>query len=96
VVTHTRKVLHTAAADHNHGVLLKVMTFARDVCRNFVARRKAYTSNLTKSRVRLLRSHRLDDETYAAALRASLERRRFRMLGEGLTSLADELVDCWH
>jgi hypothetical protein len=77
-------------------MFLKVVTFARNISRNFIAGSKAYTSNLTESRVRLLRGHRLNDETYATALRASLERRRFRMLGEGLTSLADELIDCWH
>src|SRR5574340_459990 len=31
VITHTRQVLHTTAADQNHAVLLQVVTFAADV-----------------------------------------------------------------
>src|SRR5918994_2401718 len=31
VVAHARQVLHAPAADHHHGVLLKVVTLARDV-----------------------------------------------------------------
>jgi hypothetical protein len=31
VIAHTGKVLHTAAADHHHRVLLKVVAFTRDV-----------------------------------------------------------------
>ena len=96
VVTHTRKVLYTAAANENDGVFLKVVAFTGNIGGDFVTGRKTHTGNLTQRGVRLLRGHRLNDETYAAALRASLERRRFRMLGEGLTSLADELIDCWH
>src|SRR5690606_28409972 len=31
MVAHTRKILHAAAADHHHGVLLKIMAFAGNV-----------------------------------------------------------------
>ena len=37
MVTHTGKVLNTAAADENNRVLLKVMTDARDISRNLDA-----------------------------------------------------------
>jgi hypothetical protein len=89
VITHTRKVLYTTTANQHNAVFLQVVAFARNICRNFVARSKAHTGNLTESRVRLLGSHRLNDETNAAALRARLKRRRLRMLCEGLTTLAD-------
>lgn len=37
VATHARQVLYAAAADHDHGVFLKVMTFARNVADDFEA-----------------------------------------------------------
>jgi predicted enzyme related to lactoylglutathione lyase len=37
VIAHTRKVLHAAAADHHHGVLLKVVPLTRDVADDFKA-----------------------------------------------------------
>ena len=48
VVTHTGKVLNTAAADENNRVLLKVMTDARDISRNLDAVGKTNSGNLTK------------------------------------------------
>ena len=76
VVTGTGKVLYTTAADQYYTVLLKVVTFAWDIGSDFHTRRKAHTSDLAESGVRLLGCHRLDDETYATTLRTSLERRR--------------------
>jgi hypothetical protein len=76
VITHTRKVLHTTAANEHNAMFLKVVTFTGNVSGNFITRRKAHTGNFTKSRVRLLRSHRLYDETNAATLRTALKRRR--------------------
>ena len=50
VVTHTREVLHTAAADHDHRVLLQGMTDAGDVSGDLIAIGEADTGDLTKSR----------------------------------------------
>ena len=55
-----------------------------------------HTGNLTQSGVRLLGRHRLDDQTNTTALGASLQRRRFRMRGKGMTPLADQLINCRH
>ena len=96
VVADARKVLHTASADEHNAVLLEVVAFAGDVGRDFNAGREAHTGDLAEGGVRLLGGHRLDDETDAAALGAGLERRRFRMRREGMTPLADQLVDCRH
>ena len=48
VVTDTRKVLNTAATDHNNAMLLKIVAFARDVGRNFNAVGKTNSGDLTK------------------------------------------------
>ena len=56
VVTHTGKVLDTAAADHDHGVLLQVVADAGDIGGDLVAVGQTHTGDLTQSGVRLLRS----------------------------------------
>ena len=60
VVTDTRKVLNTAATDHNDGVLLQVMTDTGDVCGDFVTIGQTYTGDFTQSGVGLLRSRGTD------------------------------------
>lgn len=58
LVTNAREVADTTAADQYDRVFLKLMTFARNVARNFFVVREANTRNLTKRRIRLLRLHR--------------------------------------
>ena len=55
VVTYTREVLDTAAADHHHRVLLQVVTDTGDVSGDLIAVGETDTGDLTKSGVRLLR-----------------------------------------
>ncbi len=47
-----RKVLDAAAADHDHGVFLKVVTFTRDVADHFKAVCETHLGDLAKGRVR--------------------------------------------
>jgi hypothetical protein len=75
---------------------LKVMTFARDVCRDFDLVRETNTGDLTKRRVRLLRGHGFNLQANALFMRATLHR---RMLGfaELLNSgLSNQLINRWH
>jgi hypothetical protein len=46
VVTHTREVLYTAAANQHDAVFLEVVTFARDVGIDLFGVGKAYPGNL--------------------------------------------------
>jgi hypothetical protein len=48
VISGTRKILDTAAADHNNAMLLKVVAFAGDRGRNFDAIGKTNSDDLTK------------------------------------------------
>src|SRR3954462_5808386 len=93
VVTHAGQILDATAADHDHGVLLKVMAFARNVTDDFEAIGQTHLGNLTKRRVRLLRSRRVDARANAALLRRLLQRRHLlaRLLDGARTS--DQLVD---
>jgi len=79
VITHTGKILHTTTADHDDRVLLKIMTLARNVGRNFHTAGELHTSDLTKSRVRLLWCRGINTGADAAALRTILEGRRLRL-----------------
>src|SRR5574343_1259588 len=96
VVTHTRQVLHTTAANQHHAVFLQVVAFAADVGNDFETVGQAHLGNLTQSGVRLLGGGGVHAGAHAAALRAVLHR---RALGFGLFDLAPvthELIDGWH
>ena len=69
VVAHTGKVLHTTAAHHDDGVLLKVVAFTGDVGVDFLTVGEAYTSHLTHSRVRLFRGRGVHTHAHTATLR---------------------------
>src|ERR1700682_3724548 len=96
VVAHAGQILDAAAADHHHRVLLKVMTFTRNVTDHFEAVGQAHLGDLTKRRVRLLRGRGVDARANAALLRRLLQRRHLlaRLLYDART--CDQLVDRRH
>src|SRR3954453_3957629 len=96
LVTHTREVLHTAAAHEHHRVLLQVVADARDVRRHLDATGEADTGDLAQRRVRLLRRRRVDARAHASTLRGTLQRRGLGLLDLVLAALADQLVDRGH
>ena len=53
MVTNTRQVLYTAAADQNNAVLLQVMADAGDVGTDFNTVRKSYSGDFSQRGVRL-------------------------------------------
>src|SRR6187431_2129371 len=73
VVSHAGQILDATAADHDHGVLLKVMTLARNVSDDFEAIGQTHLGNLTKRRVRLLRGRGVHARTNATLLRRLLQ-----------------------
>src|SRR4028118_2067290 len=96
VITHARKIAHTAAADQHNRVLLEVVAFARDVADHFALVCQANLGDLAKRRVRLLRSGRVDARADAPLLGILLHRGNlgFRLLR--LATLADQLIDRRH
>src|SRR6195256_2843896 len=96
VVAHAGQILDAAAADHDHGVLLKVMAFTRNVADHLEAVGQAHLCDLTKRRVRLLRGRGVDARANAALLRRLLQRRHLlaRLLNDART--CDQLVDRRH
>src|SRR3954463_12119498 len=105
LVAHARQVLDAAAAAEHDGVLLQVVTLARDVARDLHAVGEPHAGDLPQSRVRLLGRGRVNARADAAALRgrehllaalARLETRRRELLLGLLAALANELIDARH
>lgn len=89
VVANARKILDPSTSYKHNAVLLQVVTDARNVSGNFDTVGESYTSNLSKSRVRLLRCGRLHLSADASALRARFQGRRFGLEGNLLALVAD-------
>jgi len=96
VVAHARQVLDAAAADHDDGVFLEVVAFARDVADHLEAVRQAHLRDLAQRRVRLLRRGGVHAGAHATLLRAALEGGHLVARGLRVTSLGDQLVDRRH
>src|SRR3954454_6827511 len=96
MVAHARQILDAAAADHDHGVFLKVVALARDVPDDFEAVGQAHLGDLTKRRVRLLRGRGVDARADAALLRRLLQRRNLLARLLDGTRTCDQLVDRRH
>ena len=109
VVTHTREVLHTATADHDHRVLLQGMTDAGDVSGDLIAIGEADTGDLTKSGVRLLRGRSTNCGANATLLgrgevgllvlqrvKTILQSRGVGLVSRLLSALANQLVKSRH
>src|SRR4051795_7941432 len=65
VVAHAGQILDATAADHDHGVLLEVMTLTRDVADHLEAIGQAHLGDLAQRRVRLLRRRGVDARAHA-------------------------------
>ena len=109
MITHTRKIFHPAAADHNNRVLLQIVPLASDVSRHFHTIGQAHPSDLAQGGVRLLGSRRGYLDTHPAFERTVMERiaildavdgirhrRRFRLPSDRLAGTLDKLVDGGH
>src|SRR5690606_11488608 len=92
VITYAGKVLHAAAADHHHGVFLKVVALARNVADHLEAVGQADLRHLAQRRVRLLRRRRVDARAHAPLLRVLLHRGNLVALHRRYARLADQLV----
>src|SRR5687767_955438 len=92
VVADARKVLHAAAADHHHRVLLEVMALARDVADHLEAVGEADLGDLAERRVRLLRRRRVDARANPALLRARLHVTRLLAVDLLLPRFPDQLL----
>src|SRR5665213_942207 len=60
VIANARKILHAAAANEHHAVLLKVMAFAGNISQRFETVGQAHLGDLAQGRVRLFRRRGVD------------------------------------
>src|SRR5450830_398509 len=96
VVTHTRQILHTAAANQHDAMLLQVVAFTTDVRNHFETVGQTHFCNLTQSGVWLFRSRCVNAGANTTLLRAVFQRRRFALHGQRDTWIANQLIDGWH
>src|ERR1700693_714643 len=96
VVAHAREILHAPAADHHHGMLLKVMALARNVADHLEAVGQPHLGDLAQRRIRLLRGRGVHPGANAALLRRSLQRRHLVAALLPHSRLADQLGDRRH
>src|ERR1700738_191096 len=96
VVAHARQVLHAAAADHHHRMLLQIVSFAGNVADHLKAVGKPDLRHLAQRRIRLLWGRGVDARANAAFLRALLERRHLLLCMLHHARIADELIDRRH
>jgi hypothetical protein len=73
VVTNAREVFYTTAANEYYGVLLKVVSHARDIGGDFDSVGKTHSGYLSQRRIRFLGRYGHDTGAYATALWALIE-----------------------
>src|SRR6478735_8870848 len=93
LVADTGEVLHPAAADEHDGVLLEVVTDARDVGRDLDAARQAHAGDLAEGGVRLLRGGGVDARADGATLLSEIEGGSLRVRRLHLAALEGQLLD---
>ena len=108
VVTYTRKVFNTAAANQHNAVLLQVVSDPRNIGRYFntvVKRTRAYLRRAEFGFFGVIVPTRVQTPRFCGEFRSSLslqrvisflQRRRFRLVDFCLAAFANELVNCWH
>jgi hypothetical protein len=96
VIPDTGKVTDSTTTHEHDGMFLEVMSFAPDVCRDFLAVRESNTSHLAKRRVGLLGSDGSDLKTHTASLRTGVKVPDLRFGGLVAAGFADELVNSRH
>src|SRR6056297_153645 len=89
VIAHAGQVLHTAAADQHHRVLLQVVSLATDVAGHLVAVRQPDTRDLAHGRVGLLRRRGVHARANPALLGAAFQRRHRTLLRPRLAGVPD-------
>src|SRR5512143_973697 len=74
VVPDARKVLDPASPDEHDGMLLQVVSYARNIRRDLHSVREPHPGDFSKGRVRLLRRRRIDPDADPTLLGATFER----------------------
>ena len=85
MVTHTGKILHTAAANHHDRVLLQIVALSGDVAVHLLTVGEADTRHLSHGGVRLLGGGGVNTHAHAATLGTRIQCRRFALVFENRT-----------
>ena len=96
VITHTRKVLYTAAADKHDRVLLQVVADTRNVGGYLDLVGQTNTCDLSKCRVRFLRRRSINTRANPSFLWVCLQSRAGCFVFDSLAALANQLINSRH
>src|SRR4051812_12861694 len=96
MVTNTRQIFHTTAANQHDRVLLEVVANTRDIGGHFYSIGEAHTSHLPESRIRLLRRSGVNTSANTAALRTGLQRWACSLVSGRPSPLTNKLIKGRH
>jgi hypothetical protein len=96
VITDSRKIGNTTAADKDDGMLLEVVSLTGDIGVDDLVVGELDTGDLTDGRVGLTGLLGEDTDTNTLLLEAGVEGRGFGILFEGLAAAAHDLVERGH
>src|ERR1019366_5207009 len=96
VITHARKILHTAPADEHDRVLLQVVSDSRDVGGHFDPVGQGHARHFPQRRIRLLGSRSVDTRTNSTLLRAAFQRRARSLPAWRFPPITHKLIKRWH
>src|SRR5215469_11956737 len=92
VIAHSGQVLHAAATDEHHRVLLQVVPLATDVARDLITVGETHATDFAQCGIGLLRRGGVHARADAALLRGCPERRHFCLFRPRPARLPDELT----
>ena len=96
LITHTWQIANTTTAHKHDRVLLQIVTFTWDVHGDFFAVAQPNSSDLSKGRIGLLRSHGSDQQANPLLLRALLKYWAFGRFALNNAVFSNQLIDGWH
>ena len=96
VISNSRQVLNSTAANQHNRVLLKIVANPRDVRSHLYRISEANAGHLSKRRVGFLRRLSVNTRTDPALLWTRIQRRTGGLVLDLLPSLPDQLIQCRH
>ena len=96
LITNSREIANTTAADEDDRVFLEVVTFARNVDGDFLAVAQTHAGDFPQSRVGFLGGHRSNDQADPLLLGAAFENGTLGAFALHDAVASDQLIDGWH
>jgi hypothetical protein len=96
MIPYTREILNASTTDKNNRMLLKIMSYPRDISSNLYAGRQPNSGNLPQGRIGLLGCRRIYAGTNASFLGTPFKCRGIGFLLNSLSSFSYQLINRRH